>query len=172
MIIGHGDVAQAIIDRPDRLYFASGVSNSAETRKSEFDREWRLLNSHAIDASAHLVYFSSLSIYEKNTPYTDHKRAMEYCIKQWFPLHAILRIGNIDWGTNPTTLINHLRARYALGLPLRVDDVYRYVATKADLNHCIDAIPADQPVEFNIYGRRLKVAQIVQEYVIGARVPA
>jgi hypothetical protein len=31
MIIGHGDIASVILDRIDRLYFASGVSNSAET---------------------------------------------------------------------------------------------------------------------------------------------
>lgn len=45
MILGNGDIASALrpVDRPDRLFFASGVSNSSETRLSEFNRERDLL---------------------------------------------------------------------------------------------------------------------------------
>jgi hypothetical protein len=53
MIIGHGDIASAIIDRPDRLFFCSGVSNSGETRESEYTREYALLLNQPHDA--HLV---------------------------------------------------------------------------------------------------------------------
>src|SRR3989344_6049946 len=35
MIIGDGDIASALKDKKEFLYFASGVSNSQETRESE-----------------------------------------------------------------------------------------------------------------------------------------
>jgi hypothetical protein len=41
MIIGHGDIAGAILDRLDRLYFASGVSNSVSATEPEYARERR-----------------------------------------------------------------------------------------------------------------------------------
>lgn len=172
MIIGHGDIASAIIDRPDRLYFASGVSNSGETREAEYEREIDLL-ADVDSGGAHLVYFSSLSVlFGPNTRYTEHKRQMELLVRRWYPLHAIVRIGNITWGTNPYTLINHLRARHAAGLPLDVQDVYRYVIDLDGFRAWLDAIPDTHPVEFNCLGRRLKVAQIVQEFVMGDKVTA
>ena len=62
MIIGRGDIASTIadvpnLDRPDRIYFASGVSNSQETRESEYKREVQLLAKQ--DPTKHLIYFSS-----------------------------------------------------------------------------------------------------------------
>ena len=170
MIIGHGDIASAIIDRPGFTFFASGVSNSGETRASEYGREVDLLSKQP--RRAHLVYFSSLSIFEKNGPYQQHKRAMEELARRRFPLHAIIRIGNITWGSNPHTLLNHLRARHAAGLPLDVQDVYRYVIDRPTFQAVIANIPTDQSFEFNAYGRRLKVAQIVDEFVLGQAVTA
>jgi hypothetical protein len=45
MIIGNGIIANAVrsYDREDIIFFASGVSNSLETRVSEFEREFSLL---------------------------------------------------------------------------------------------------------------------------------
>uniref|UniRef100_A0AAU6WQG9 Uncharacterized protein n=1 Tax=Chryseobacterium endophyticum TaxID=1854762 RepID=A0AAU6WQG9_9FLAO len=45
MIIGSGLIAQSLqfIDQENHLFFASGVSNSLETRSSEFEREFMLL---------------------------------------------------------------------------------------------------------------------------------
>lgn len=168
MIIGNGDVAGAIVDRPDRLYFASGVSFSGETRYDEFEREARLLIEQP--RTAHIVYFGTLS--ELDTRYTRHKQRMESYIRALFPVYAIIRIGNILWGDNPTTLINHLRNRHAAGLPLDVQDVYRYVIDLPTFRAILANIPDGQPFEFNAYGRRLKVAQIVQEYVYGEQVAA
>ena len=170
MIIGHGDIASAIIDRPGFTFFASGVSNSGETRASEFRREWELLM--ACDRSEHVVYFSSLSIFYANGPYQQHKRNMEHWVKEHCPLHAIIRIGNITWGSNPYTLINHLRKRHAMNLKLDVQDVYRYVIDRPTFQAVIANIPTDQSFEFNAYGRRLKVAQIVDEFVLGQAVTA
>ena len=82
MIIGHGAIAKVLQDRDDRLYFASGVANSRETRKTEFEREIDLLGSQ--DRSLHIVYFSSLCVFTSDTLYARHKRWSERVVKNYF----------------------------------------------------------------------------------------
>ena len=161
MIVGTGDLSSVIKDRKGLLFFASGVSNSGETRESEYRREIDLLLRQDLDQ--HLVYFSSLCVYYSNSRYAQHKRYMEELVKG-FKTHTIFRIGNIDWGTNPHTLINHLRDRRKRGEELVIEDVYRYVISKEEFDYWISLIP-DWSCEMNIPGRRLKVADIVREYV-------
>lgn len=73
MIIGHGDIASVLKDREGFIFFASGVSNSGETRESEYKREEDLLLKQ--NKNKHLVYFGSLSIfYNPHTRYTRHKK--------------------------------------------------------------------------------------------------
>jgi len=75
-IIGNGDLAQALKKvKVDALFFASGVSNSSETRESEYQREKDLLLRQG--KSKRLVYFSSLSIFYNKTRYTDHKKEIK-----------------------------------------------------------------------------------------------
>jgi hypothetical protein len=38
-IVGNGDIASVLVDYPNRLFFASGVSNSLETREEEYQKE-------------------------------------------------------------------------------------------------------------------------------------
>ena len=164
MIIGHGDIAGALIDRPDLCFFAAGVSNSNEHRWEEFQRERDLL--YAQTPSKHLVYFSSLCMFYSYTEYAAHKRVMEMRVVERFPVHhTIIRLGNITWGTNPHTLINHLRACHAAGLPLDVQDVWRYVVDLDEFRHWMALIP-DWSCEMNVPGRRMKVADIVREFVL------
>lgn len=162
MIIGHGDIASVIPDRPDRLYFASGVSNSQETREGEYARECGLLLEQ--DARQHIVYFSSLSVFYARGRYQEHKRFIETTIKRHFPRWTIMRLGNIAWGSNPHTLINHLRARYDAGLPLDVQPVYRHVISLDEFRYWLGLIP-DFSCEMNCPGRRLTVAQIVDKFL-------
>lgn len=168
MIIGNGDIATALreIDCDDRLFFASGVSNSSETRDSEFKREKDLL--FAQRGGLHIVYISSLSVFYLDTPYTQHKRSMEGLVRTYawsYDIHyTIVRVGNITWGTNPHTLINFLRNRRTQGLPLEIQDVERYVIDKDEFLHWMKLIP-EWSCEMNVTGRRMNVAQIVQEYV-------
>lgn len=163
MIVGHGDIASVLTDREDRLFFASGVSNSQETRKSEYEREKKLLMSQ--DKYRHIVYFSSLSVFYTDTLYAQHKLRMEKLIKDNFKHYTIIRIGNIDWGTNPNTLINYLRAHP----DAEIKDVYRYVVSEEEFLYWINLIP-EWPCEMNIVGRRLKVKEIVDEYIKPLRV--
>ena len=162
MIIGNGDIARAIVDRPEFTYFAAGVSNSAETRDSEYNREYDLLVSQ--DHSAHLVYFSSLCVFYADTVYAKNKRDTEYIIRHRFKRHTIIRLGNITWGTNPHTLINHLRAQHAMGFPLDIQDTRRVVHSLDEFHWALDNIPS-WSCEMHAPGRLLTVRQIVDRYV-------
>ena len=167
MIIGHGDIASVLKDREDRLFFASGVSNSLETRESEYQREINLLLNQ--DRSAHLVYFGSLCAFYSNSRYAGHKRLMEELVKSNFMRYTIVRLGNITWGKNPHTLINYLRGRAEKGKSLEIRDTYRYVVDKDEFLHWLDFMP-DWNCEMNITGQKLTVQEIVDKYVyIGLR---
>jgi nucleoside-diphosphate-sugar epimerase len=167
MIIGDGNIAQVLksVDREDRLFFASGVSNSLEIRRSEYEREKRLLLVQ--DKNRHLVYFSSLRVFSSDTLYTQHKIRMERLIKKLFKHYTIVRLGNITWGsTNPNTLINFLKNKIKNNEPYEVQDVYRYLVDKEEFLYWISMIP-DWPCEINIPGRRIKVSDIVKEIKAG-----
>ncbi len=158
MKIGNGDIASALPERKDLLFFASGVSNSQETRESEYKRERDLLLEQPKDV--HIVYFSSLAVLDGTSRYYQHKRDMEAMVKANFPLYTIVRLGNIDWGTNPHTLINYLKAHPNA----EIRDEYRYIVNKEELLYWLSLIP-DWSCEMNIPGRRLKVKEVVDEYI-------
>ena len=159
MIIGHGDIASVLPDKKGWIFFASGVSNSSEKRESEYQREIDLLMKQ--DKKKHLVYFSSLSIFYRNTRYTRHKKQMEELIKKHFAHYTIVRMGNITWGKNPHTLINYFRNLAKKGKKLEIWDTYRYLVDKKEFLHWMSLIP-DANCEMNITGQRLKVRQIVR----------
>ncbi len=162
MIIGDGDIAKSLTDREDRLYFASGVSNSQEIRRSEYEREKKLLLSQ--DFHRHIVYFSSLCVFYQDSLYAQHKRRMEKVVKQNFKHYTIIRLGNITWGTNPHTIINAMRTHKKAGKTLEIRDAYRYLVDKEEFLHWINMIP-DWNCEMNLTGQRLTIKQIVEKYV-------
>ena len=163
MIVGYGDIASVLKDRKGTIFFASGVSNSQETRESEYKREEDLLMKQ--NKNKHIVYFSSLAIfYNPNTRYSHHKKHMEELVKTHFKHYTIVRMGNITWGNNPHTLINHFRNAVKKGEKLEIWDTYRYLVNKKEFLHWIEMIP-DWNSEMNITGQRLKVKQIVKKYV-------
>src|SRR3989344_3073332 len=98
MIVGNGDIASVLPKKKNILFFASGVSNSQETRESEYQREKNLLLKQ--DRQAHIVYFSTLAVLYGDNSYVKHKKDMEELVKQEFPRYTIMRLGNITWGTN------------------------------------------------------------------------
>lgn len=120
MIIGNGIIANAIksYDTADIVFFASGVSNSLETRTSEFEREFSLLKTVLEEnKEKKMVYFSTLSIHDQSkqkSPYVIHKIKIENYIKNNTEDYVILRIGNIvGKGGNPNTLFNFLKTQIA-----------------------------------------------------------
>lgn len=166
MIIGNGDIAKVLPDRDDFIWFASGVSNSQETRNSEFTREKDLLFDQYDKAQdKRLVYFSSLAPFYSDTPYTRHKRRMEQYVKM-FPKWTIIRIGNITWGTNPHTIINFFKEQKARGEKLKIQKAFRYITDKKEFLHWLSLIP-DWNCEMNIPGIRMTIKEIVDKYVYG-----
>lgn len=148
MIIGNGIIANAVrsYDREDFIFFASGVSNSLETRASEFEREFSLLKKvYEDNREKKLIYFSTLSIHDQskqNSPYVIHKKQIENYIENNISHYLILRIGNIvGKGGNPNTLFNflktqiinnneftlHLKARRLL---LDIDDICKFIESQ------------------------------------------
>jgi len=159
MIVGSGDIASVLPERDDLLFFASGVSNSSETRESEYQREIDLLLEQ--DNTQHIVYFSSLAVLDGTSRYIQHKREMERLVKMCFLDYTIVRIGNITWGNNPHTLINYLRANP----DAEIRDEYRYIVDEDELLYWISLIPK-WSCEMNIPGKRMKVKEVHDEYVV------
>ena len=70
-------------DNQDVVIFASGVSNSSETRQEAFEREKALL-SHWARGGHRLVYFSTCSVADPSQirkPYVRHKLEMESIVE-------------------------------------------------------------------------------------------
>lgn len=113
MIIGDGLIA-SILKNKERdcsiVYFASGVSSSAEWRESEFLRESSLLRD-VLKANDRVVYFSSCFAglpSEKLNRYLKHKVEMENIVLS-FDNTTVLRLPNIVHpGGNQENLINRL----------------------------------------------------------------
>ena len=162
MILGSGDIASAIKDNKKLLFFASGVSNSKETRESEYEREENLLLEQ--NPNKHIVYFSSLCVFYSHTRYAQHKNMMESIIKDTFKHYTIMRLGNITWGNNPNTIINYFRNEKKNKRAIEIRDEYRYIITKEEFQHWLSLIPYWN-CEMNITGRMLSIKKIVKEFV-------
>lgn len=164
MIIGNGDMAEALkpLDRDDVLFFASGVSNSKCEDLRGFQRERDLFDGvyQANGINLHRVYFSSLSIYYSNSLYAQHKRAMEDRVTwgQW--TYTIIRLGNITWGSNPNTIINHFRNCYAKGEQPDLQDTYRHVVSRQEFGYWINKIRVGENDIMNIPGEFIHVKEI------------
>ena len=115
MIVGNGLIASLFIecDQENIIFFASGVSNSLETKKEEFLREENLIKKTiAENPNKIFIYFSTCSIYDSSkaeSQYVLHKLKMEQIIIQLCPQYLILRLSNaVGNGGNPNLLMNYL----------------------------------------------------------------
>ncbi|MFY1045284.1 NAD-dependent epimerase/dehydratase family protein [Chryseobacterium sp. GP-SGM7] len=115
MIIGNGLIASLFkdYDREEIIFFASGVSNSLETKVEEFLREENLIKNTIADNKEKIfVYFSTCSIYDSSktgSDYVLHKLKMEQLIKNLCPKFLILRVSNaVGKGGNPNLLMNYI----------------------------------------------------------------
>lgn len=151
MKLGHGDIAKVLNDRDGFIFFASGVSNSSETSESEFEREEHLL-SRFYGSGFSLVYFSSISIFLKQSPYTEHKQLMESLVRHHFENYNIVRLGNIDWGSNPNTFINYIKNRQRLGYPVEIRDELKYMISKDQFLTVTDNLPRFGKHEISVFG--------------------
>lgn len=113
MIIGSGMLAKSLqkIDNEDFIFFCSGVSNSKEIDKLEYEREKKLLADYYCKDKC-LIYFSSYFVGIDNylkQQYYKHKLEMEEQIKQNFKYYKIFRLPQVvGISKNSNTLTNFL----------------------------------------------------------------
>lgn len=161
MIVGRGDIASVLNDRDGAIFFVSGVSNSNETRESEFMREIELLDKQ--DKTKCLFYLSSIAVDDmsKNSQYLQHKRKMELLIKSNFENYNIIRIGNITWGNNPNTFINYIKNKIKNGEYVEIKDEYKYMIDKEQLVLLTDNLPLIGQNTICVFGRMAKVKDLL-----------
>ena len=115
MIVGKGLIASLFVntDKENVIFFASGVSNSLETRTEEFLREENLIKDTITENKEKIfVYFSTCSIYDSSKTCSDyvlHKLKIEQQIKKSCKQFIILRVSNaVGKGGNPNLLMNYI----------------------------------------------------------------
>lgn len=172
MIFGNGDIAKALKEVEDKLpnvqFLAAGVSNSKERDPLAYERETKLVLSNQFNRLGHLVYFSTLSQYysKPQTPYTLFKQNMEWLVRDTYRDSTIVRLGNIDWGVNPNTLINFMRNENGAGRAVAIRDEHRFILGKPEFQWWMQRIPRGRYSEMNIPGRMMTVQEIFDEYVV------
>lgn len=120
-IVGTGMLARAFARRAspasDLTIFASGVSDSRESRASQFAREAELLETASARCAGRLVYFSCCALAAPGgpgTPYLAHKASMEARVLAAGGL--VFRLPQvIGPGGNPHSLARFLHAHIAEG---------------------------------------------------------
>lgn len=113
MIVGKGLFACAMkdIDRDGVIFFCSGVSNSEEVLKENFDREKKLLKNY-YGTNDRIIYFSSYFVnfsgYQAK-PYYRHKAEMEELVSSNFRNYTIFRLPQVVGRSfNSHTLTNFI----------------------------------------------------------------
>ncbi|MDO7946153.1 hypothetical protein Q6A26_14715 [Xanthomonas euvesicatoria pv. eucalypti] len=125
-VSGGGLLANAFTSAPTSMsasIFASGVSNSGETRAEAFAREEALLRGALAQEHGRFVYFSTCSIRDNDrasSPYAMHKKSMEGLVRSHRG-HLILRLPQVVGHTaNPHTLTNFLAHKLSTGATIEI----------------------------------------------------
>lgn len=148
MIIGRGLIAKAFEqykEDDDVVVFSSGVSNSSETRESEFEREEELLRSN-LASDRKFIYFSTVSVADGSheSPYIRHKAKMERIISENHDNYLIFRIPIVvGHNANKITFFNSIKEKICNGEELKVFSVGRYLIDIDDLTKTLPALIGD-----------------------------
>lgn len=145
MVVGNGLIAKAFKKykgSDDIIIFASGVSNSKELRKEEFDREKELLKSYLKFKDKRFVYFSTCSVEDsslKDSKYVWHKLEMENYIQHNFSNHIIFRLPNVVGSSgNPNTFFNYFKEKIESKTKITIDsNAFRYFIDVDDLSRLL-----------------------------------
>ncbi|MES2513353.1 MAG: NAD-dependent epimerase [Bacteroidota bacterium] len=151
MLVGKGLIASQFkhyTDNDDVVVFASGVSNSKETKRDEFDQEIKLIESY-IPQKKIFVYFSTCSIFDDSltdSNYVKHKLKIEKLIQSRFERFLILRLPNmIGLTNNPNTFFNYFFEAILNGKSLIIQKyAIRYFMDVEDLPFILDIILKDE----------------------------
>jgi nucleoside-diphosphate-sugar epimerase len=151
MVIGGGLIAKnmsSFVNNNDIVIFASGVSNSKETNKFEYQREIDLLTSF-FGTKKKFIYFSTCSIlYDciEKTNYIDHKKNIENIISANFENYLIFRLPNVVGITkNLNTSFNYFKQKLISGGLINVErHATRYFIDIIDVVESISPIILDK----------------------------
>lgn len=183
MLIGSGLLAHAFsnayLQNEDVCIYAAGVSNSSCTDMHEFARERQRL-ADALRQTMHVdafVYFGTCSVADpeiRNTPYVQHKLAMEQIVCN-HPKSLILRLPQVAGKTsNPHTLLNYLYARIS-----RSESFNLWSKAKRNIIDVVDVTTIAQQLIANNSARNIivNIANVINypmmdiitamEYVVG-----
>lgn len=147
MILGNGLMAttfSSYSEQTDVMIFASGVSNSSETRVDTFNKEMLLLNNICKNLDNQLlIYFSTSSIADFEligSPYVIHKLEMEKFISKWCNNYMIFRLPQIVGKTkNPHTIVNFIYNHLMEGKQFNIwRNACRNLIDVTDVYHIID----------------------------------
>jgi hypothetical protein len=168
MIIGNGSIAKLLNDRDGFVFFAAGLSDSQMQWDIEKTREeGKRIGEEFGRSSARghmFVYFSTISIFTHQTPYTKHKLWIEATIKiigeagDW--PYTIIRLGNVWECTNQKTFINAYKRQ-----PYEPRDEYKYMISKEQLNFITDNLPKTGKHEISIFGEMVLVKDALKHEI-------
>lgn len=85
---------------------------------------------------------------------------MENKVKAAFPKYCIIRIGNITWGKNPNTILNHFKNNPNA----EIQEGYRYLIEKEEFLHWINLIP-NFNTEMNLTGTLTTIKQVYERAI-------
>jgi hypothetical protein len=110
-IVGGGLIAKSLEDitfNKSTLILASGVSNSKETRGSEFQRETELILREISNHPKYdVIYFSTCSLdSDTSTLYTKHKLQMELLVREYSASFHIFRLPQVVGLVFNSTLVS------------------------------------------------------------------
>lgn len=147
MIIGNGILANEFsnyANSDDILIFASGVSNSKETRQSEFDREKTLLRKTIKnEPSKKIIYFSTCSMYDnyfENNQYVNHKLDMEKLISTNARDYLIIRLSQVVGKNNDKQLMGFLYNKILSDESFELYDIERNIIDISDVKTIVTYI--------------------------------
>jgi hypothetical protein len=160
-IIGNGSFEKILNDRDGIRFFAAGVSDSSyDGGIAPVMIEAARIGIESGLAKVYnemFVYFSTISVFLKQTPYTNHKLTMENCVKNNCENYTIIRLGNVWECTNPNTFINAYKSK-----PYEPRDEWKYMISKEQLNFITNNLPRTGKHEISIFGEMLKAAQCIK----------
>lgn len=185
MVVGNGMMAQKFtsFEKDDKvLIFASGVSNSKEKSKENFEKE-KIILLNAIDENnlKKIVYFSTCSIYdpsEKDSLYVNHKLECEQIIKENCKNYLICRASNVVGKTdNPNTIISFLVSKIRNEEPFQlwknsvrnlidIDDVFSIVSNKIWNVKSVETLIIANPIQYRVTEIVTKIEQILGKKAI------
>src|SRR5258708_6696896 len=108
------------------------------------------------------IFFASGVSNSQEKRLSEYKKEQEKLIKEWFEHYTIVRVGNINWGNNPHTLINYFKNAMKNGDLYHVESVYRHIIDKEEFLYWMELIP-EWNCEMNIPGEKVWVPDLVKE---------